>query len=85
MIKPTIHSGGTSKDDLMERYNNAYYALHVARHALYDVEPHSRDYHVQGPEAFLVAMEEHTARVKQITAVMLDIDELRNWLIENTD
>jgi hypothetical protein len=52
---PTVHLNGTSHKMLTQGYEDAYYALKTFTKAFGFVEFNSRDYYVQGPEAWTEA------------------------------
>lgn len=76
MIAPTIHLNGTSKDDIIEQYENASHALYMAQVALQQMAPNGRDYYIQGPDALRHAQAEHQARVDRINSVQAEIGAL---------
>jgi hypothetical protein len=82
MIHPTIHLNGTSRNELLEQWGNAYHALADARKALYDAQPNGRDYYPQGPDAITAATVDHIARLEAIESVMDEIDALREKAYE---
>lgn len=77
MIHPTIHINGTSKNELLEQWNNAYGALIDARRALTNAAPNGRDYYPQGLSAITTAVAEHEARVFKIDSILNEIENLR--------
>jgi len=54
---PTIHLNGTSADDLIEGLVRARHALNEAVSLLQDAAPNGRDYYVQTPSTFSLAID----------------------------
>ena len=73
MLIPTIHRNGTSRNALLEQYENAYRKLTEALEALQSVDVNARDYYPQGPEAGIQARKEHEARLRKLQEVRVDI------------
>ena len=61
MILPTIHTNGTSPDDLLAGYRAAAEAVEAAREVLGKVEFNARDYYPQGPDAWTKAQTDRAA------------------------
>lgn len=85
MIHPTIHLNGTSKESLVEYWNDAYAALQDALTALQHAAPNGRDYYPQGPEAIQTAETEHRLRLMKIQSVMGDLNTLREVVMFPSD
>ena len=66
---PTIHSNGTSQDDLQQLVDNASASVAVAISELAKAAPNARDYYPQGPHAFTAAVAQHQARLAKLEAV----------------
>ena len=66
---PTIHLGGTSREQLNADYRAAYDAVSEALRVVQEVWPHDRDYFMQGTEAMREAHSQHCARVKALRAI----------------
>lgn len=81
MIYPTIHLNGTAKEDLVERWNDAYTAVVEAIGRLQESGPNGRDYYPQGPAAFTQAQAEHLERLHKLQSVRADLDELREHVM----
>ena len=64
---PTVHLNGTSHKDLWAGYEAAYDAVRAAQEALGNIEFNSRDYYVQGPEAWGKA-QDHRIEQRQALA-----------------
>jgi hypothetical protein len=77
VIHPTIHLNGTSKESLVDGWNDAYAALQAAYTALQHTAPNGRDYYPQGPDAIQTATTEHRMRLLKIECVLEDLDALR--------
>lgn len=69
MKAPTVHLNGTGRDALMEQQADVCNALAVALKVMAHAVPNARDFYVQGPDAFGVAMEEHRSRVLAVERV----------------
>ena len=54
---PTVHLGGTSLKMLTQGYEDAYFALQTFAKAFGYVEFNARDYYVQGPDAWMAAVD----------------------------
>ena len=54
---PTVHLGGTSLKMLTQGYEEAYLALQTFTKAFGYVEFNARDYYVQGPDAWMAAVD----------------------------
>jgi hypothetical protein len=77
---PTIHLNGTSRKDLQESYDAVDDALHKLMDAWGRVEFNSRDYYVQGPEAFPKAQDERWAMANRIRELKEYVDAHREHL-----
>jgi len=73
MILPAIHSNGTSAKCLTEGYSEARVAVQAAIEQLSKVEFNARDYYVQGPDAWRIALAERTALFEKLRAVSADL------------
>jgi ferritin-like metal-binding protein YciE len=76
MIHPTVHLNGTSKDELLRQWLDAYHALREAREKMFDAMPHGRDYYPQGDGVIYKAQDEHRARIEKINEVLHDLETL---------
>jgi hypothetical protein len=66
---PTVHLNGTSHKMLTQGYEDAHYALKTFTKAFRHTEFNSRDYYVQGPEAWPAAVDariEINQKIKEI-------------------
>ena len=81
MIYPIIHRNGTTKEDLVEQWNEAHWVLTQAVLKLQEAAPNARDYYPQGPEAIHTALAEHTARLQKLRSVLTDIEALREHVM----
>ena len=82
MIKPTVHLNGTSAQALFDGYREAGHAVRAAIEAVCLVYPHGRDYYVQGTEQVQAAVREHEARAAALRAILKDIDELIEHVLD---
>jgi len=76
MTKPTIHTNGTSADDLRDGYLKALAAIRNAVKAVQETYPNGRDYYPQGPCVIYRAMEEHEGRLSALQHVHDELGEL---------
>ena len=76
MTYPTIHTNGSSKDDLIAALEKANLALHDACNALGEAAPNARDYYPQGPDAYGKARDAHQADLTALHNVMHHIQYL---------
>ncbi|MCE2836890.1 MAG: hypothetical protein LW834_07995 [Cyanobium sp. 49614_E6] len=66
---PTIHLNGTDRGTLLRGYQEAYRQLIQFRDAFKAIEFHSRDYYIQGDDAYARACDarrEQTIRIGQL-------------------
>lgn len=76
MIIPTIHLNGTSRDTLLEQVTDAYSAVKAAIAAVQQAAPNGRDYYPQGNDAIGTAMREHADRIRKLTEVANELEEI---------
>ena len=76
MITPTVHLGGTSRQDLLDQFMEAGHALSLALSKMQDAYPNGRDYYPQGPDAWSLAMQEHVSRVARVQGVVTEYGRL---------
>lgn len=76
MIFPTVHLNGTSKEELARQYNAAYDALNAAYAVMKLSAPNGRDYYPQGNEALDKAMQEHWDRLRRVTTLQNEFEEI---------
>lgn len=76
MMTPTIHSNGTSKQNLLQELTEAHAAVGAAIAALRQVTVHGRDYYVQGPAAYPQAREEMDRRLASLGQIADDLTEM---------
>ena len=70
---PTVHTGGSDKERLFEEVMAAYEAVRLAQEAMRHVTPNGRDYHVQGPDATIKALDQHQERQRKLAEVFEDL------------
>jgi hypothetical protein len=78
MMTPTIHSNGTSRQELLEGYLSAIAALNRAIDQVSLTAPDGRGYYVQDGIAYRQASNEHMNRIQRLNAVrqeLIDIAE----------
>ena len=83
IAKPTVHLNGTGAETLMRQFEKAGQALRAALQALRDAAPNGRDYYPQGPNALRKAQEDHEARLQRLDAVLREIKELYEHVLDS--
>lgn len=78
MMKPTIHTNGTARADLIVQYEEVYRAASELLEALSQACPNGRDYYPQGDNAVHTAIAEHSARC-------VAVQKLRDDMLALTD
>lgn len=73
MMYPTIHTNGTGRDMLMRGYLDARIAVLKAMNAIQRIEFNARDYYPQGPDAWPRARDEHSARLKRLHEIEMEL------------
>lgn len=76
MKVPTIHSNGTSRDELLRQVCDAGQAIRNALDKMCDAAPNGRDYYPQGDGALKEATQEHQSRVARLESVLNEYMEL---------
>ena len=71
-VLPIIHLNGTSADELVRARQKAIQKLDEALQALAEMRPHGRDYYLEEGR-LQIAEAQHTARMREVTAVRDDI------------
>lgn len=82
MKLPTVHRNGTSREQLIETYSSAYYAICDALRSVENVELNGRDYYPQGADAFKIAQEEHLNRCIALQKVRNELGEIVQYVME---
>lgn len=82
---PTIHMNGTSVESLLEMNEEAYQALRTAMAALRNAGPNGRDYYPQAGNAMGAAVAEHEARLRRIHEVMIELENMGEYLATEQD
>lgn len=75
-ITPTVHLNGTGRAMLVDGYTKAWYATDEAVKALATVEFHARDYYVQSPGAYRVAVEQRQQKLLELEGVKRYIETI---------
>jgi hypothetical protein len=78
MTIPTIHTNGTSKDELIKQVTDAAHAVQTAMETLCGAAPNARDYYPQGGGAFARADDEYQLRQIKLKEVFDELVELYN-------
>ena len=73
---PVLHLNGTSKNELVNQYENAIIALKEALQVVLKSAPNGRDYYPLGPNAYEVAREQHYARITKINQVIEELSSI---------
>jgi hypothetical protein len=74
---PTVHLGGTSGNELMSKYFDAFSAVCDAIAKVQDAAPHGRDY-PNGSESAMKATNEHVRRLKALEAVKAELQVIHD-------
>jgi hypothetical protein len=67
---PMVHLNGTSRDDLLDVREKAYFALSEAFDALRQIAPNGRDYYPYGPGALEAAIDLNMSRMAAVQKVI---------------
>ncbi len=81
-MMPTIHLNGDTPERLMDDLLAAGKALRAAMKALQEAAPNSRNYYVQGPDAYGKAAKEHASRQQRVQEVYNEIVEMAEYISE---
>jgi hypothetical protein len=73
IMVPMVHLNGTSKQSLLDQYENAIKALEDAKDVLLKSAPNGRDYYPKGPDAYGVAFNQHITRVGKISSIINEL------------
>jgi L-asparaginase II len=73
---PTLHLGGSNKDDLIVANRRAMDAIMDAIEALSIAHPNARDFYPQGEQVIAVAISEHEARSAKLEEVFNDLQKI---------
>ena len=76
MLKPTIHTNGTSAKQLIARYKKAFHSLSDAIESLRECTPNGRDYYPQSAHAINDACAEHLDRVVALENVQNELMDI---------
>ena len=82
LIIPTVHLNGTSRQALVDGYNEACTALQGALGALQDAEPNARDYYPQGDGVFAAARAQHAERIAVVRKVFDELQTIYDALVQ---
>jgi len=82
MKVPTIHSNGTSRDELLRQVCDAGQAICDALNKMCDAAPNGRDYYPQGDGALKEATQEHRSRVARLESVLDEYMELAEQIAD---
>jgi hypothetical protein len=73
LVTPTININGSDARQLMDALNDAMRSLHDASRALSKCSPHGRDYHMQGPDALRIAIQQHVSRGQRLVDISTEL------------
>jgi hypothetical protein len=73
IMVPMVHLNGTSKQNLLDQYENAIKALEDAKDVLLKSAPNGRDYYPKGPDSYGIAFNQHITRVGKINSVINEL------------
>lgn len=76
MLIPTIHTNGTSRDDLVDQQTTAGSALRRALECMQAAAPNGRDFYPQGDGALKLAQAEHGARIERVRSVLREVEQI---------
>lgn len=76
MIFPTLHLNGTSREQLLTDYTEAYNEIRAAIGAMRRITFHARDYYVQGPGAYDNARMEFWERISHLERISSELEEI---------
>jgi hypothetical protein len=83
MMKPTIHTNGTSQGNLLGQVWHAKASVWLAIEALNQAAPNERDYYPQGLDVYRLAMAEHISRVNRLGDVWRELGELAELIADS--
>jgi hypothetical protein len=90
-VMPTLHTNGTSGEELARQLETAARAVQAALTALQEAAPNARDYYpqasaqLQGRDAFLRAAEEHKLRCKRLRDTYAELLEIHEAVTEQLE
>jgi hypothetical protein len=76
IMVPMVHLNGTSKQSLLDQYENAIKALEDAKDVLLKSAPNGRDYYPKGPDAYEIARKQHYSRTAKINQVINELTSI---------
>lgn len=82
---PVINLNGTSAVSIKDGYDKAHSKLNSALDALYRIAPHGRDYQTVSHAHFMLACEQHEARIIKVRDLMKEILDLYELVELTTD
>lgn len=84
MRAPVIHLNGTSPEYLLSTLGSAAEAVSAAIVAVNETAPNARDYYSQGSDAIGIASVEHASRMDRLREVLLEIQQITEAIMEQT-
>jgi hypothetical protein len=79
---PLVNLNGTSKQALLEGYQEAWQKLDDAFNALVKIAPHGRDYQISHEGAYIKARREHNDRMVAVANIQRDLEMLVEQVAE---
>lgn len=79
---PAIHTGGTSKTELLDQATYAGDMMRSAIDALGAAAPNARDYYVIGPDAYSRARAQHEDRLKRLTQIRKELEQITEGIAD---
>jgi len=73
---PVIHLNGTSKQELLRLYDDAFTKLESAYQSVKQAAPNGRDYYIISPSAILGAQNDHQNWLRLIDSVKDELEEM---------
>lgn len=73
---PVININGTSKEVLMDQLVAVFHAGRALEKALAEAAPHGRDYQTAPPGAYQMARKQHEDRMKRVSSVLKEIEDI---------
>ena len=85
LIAPTVHPGGTPRDELVAQISTALNALDLAIDAIRAACPNHRNYIPQGDGAFQAAQRQYLARLNQVRQARPELKQIMDAILDQRD
>jgi hypothetical protein len=76
LVTPTININGSNALQLKDALDDALWSLKDAFEALNKCAPHGRDYHMQGPDALRIAIQQHFSRMQRLADISAELSAI---------